>query len=159
MSYLWHVTLDTGDVRQSPRSEVGDEVIPHLQSMLGTGSAPIPGMPGLRWVPAAFWLGRGAAMLDAGGWGGTVVLPSVAAGPLRVVTMGVAPHALAAAATWDYVTLGLGADAEPKCLRPDPPWLGVALGPASVELDQQRLLALGDLERCLAWAWLESDRG
>lgn len=40
---------------------------------------------------------------------------------------------------------------------PSVPWLGVILAPAIMELDAEKLMGLADLERCIAWAILETE--
>ncbi len=46
MNHLWHITLNTGDARKSPRSEVTDAavsaVLPHMHKALAGSLAEIP---------------------------------------------------------------------------------------------------------------------
>lgn len=142
LSGLHHLTLDTGDLRWSPRSEVADDVIAlmaaHIANARRRGPAPIPGQPGYTARARA----RGA------------VLGLTARGPSDQPLIGVvvAPgRQQALAATW-ALPAALAARVPPLA-PPDAPvclaWLlpGLATAPEAAHW-------LGDYERCVAWAWL-----
>lgn len=141
---LWHVTLTSGDVRWSPRTEVADTVIAEVAARIAAarrrGPAPIPGQPG--------YTARARAR------DGVLGL-TVRAGGEPIVGMVVAPS-LDAAREAEWWAMPPVSD-----LRPDPPPLpgpaAVCLAwllPAIVTLDREALGWLGDYERCVAWAWL-----
>lgn len=144
---LWHYTISTGHGCDSPRSEVGDDIIEIVSKWLAPGehALPHPGQYSLV-VPN----------VDEG-WFGTVF------GPQRrpLVSMLVASTPFELESIWpDFESLyysitdlpgfrscdfGLARKQErfPLCaalpilMRPDEMWVG-------------------DFERCMAWAWLES---
>lgn len=142
--YLQHVTLDTGHVRRSPRSEVRDDIV----AMLGD------------------WIGRMLAgeTVSAGDVG--IVLTAQARGRCLVVevaesrtldplaTIGIGAHSRCGSPLWRE----LHADARATATSPDrppvEPWVAARLRP---DLQQHLGLAdvIADLERCLAWAWIE----
>lgn len=141
-----HVTIATGHVRRSPRAEVGDDVIRAVAPALDEGGAlPVPGWSIVRGVAPA-----GAVL-----W--TVEVRGIAA-----VTVGVVEHDAAAAGLWALLVdrqRRLGGEGTVRAARPElAPWLAVALHAEAVLLAPEDLYALADLERCLAWAWLERGR-
>ncbi len=72
-----------------------------------------------------------------------------------LVTLGVAKSSRQSAVLWPLMngpTMPV-VKAHTKC--PDAPWLAVAIWPTIV-MHSEALEWLGDLERCIAWAWMES---
>lgn len=134
--HLYHVTIETGHTRESPRSEVSPETIAALLPLLGGG--PLPGCPGWR------------VTRDDWSW----TLETERGSP--IVTWGVARHPAEGAALWRHLeALSAGPIAEPPSRYP---WLGVVLREMAPRLTRDELLMLADIERCVAWAWLESSR-
>jgi hypothetical protein len=132
-----HLTLLSGHVRESPRSEVSDDVIATLAHLLATGTHDVPGFAGYKLQVTI----DGSALLA------TVRGRSNA--PL--VTVGVAPDEESIAAL-----RGLYGD-RMKAVRGAPAC--VADLHDSAVLDPDALGWIGDLERCIAWAWIEHRRG
>lgn len=138
MSYLHHVTIETGHVRRSPASEVEagtrQMLLPILRQALNGGQPTIPGV-------GPYTLSGDARGGRASTW--TVCGPH---GPL--VTFAVCSGGKGAR-EWDNLA-GAGD-------QPPHPWCavrvedGLARDPSTAEW-------IGDLERCVAWTWLEDMR-
>ena len=148
-AYLIHVSLDTGHVHRSRREEAGDDAVERVANILEAALA----QPG-EW--------RG---FDAPGSGvslrataqGAALLTTVAAtadGPMPLVTFGVARNGRSAAALWPRLLAARGPTSAPRIERPQAPWLAVVTHPALV-LRVDAVTWLGDLERLVAWAWVE----
>ena len=141
---LWHVTLTSGDVRWSPRTEVADHVIgevaAHIAAARRRGPAPIPGQPG--------YTARARAR------DGLLGL-TVRAGIAPIVGILVSPS-LEAAQEADAWAMPPVSDLRPAIpsLPTAAPVCLVWLLPEVVWLDREALAWLGDYERCAAWAWL-----
>lgn len=56
---LAHLTLATGHLRMSPRSEVADATLTALAPLLAAGEGDVPGMPGMYVVLRRSHRGRG----------------------------------------------------------------------------------------------------
>ena len=114
-----HITKETGHVRQSPRSEVADEVVAYLTPLLREAlTGETVNLTGSAWHLAAR---EYAGSLQAELWYG------VADGPAHIVqTVDGSP---------------------PRCVVEVAGLLALGDPAASHEA--------GDLERCLAWTWLE----
>lgn len=134
---LAHYTVTTGHLRQSPRSEVSDDVIAALLPLLVPGEHPMPAPPGYRLRVTLAGTALAATVLTSGG------------APLATVYACADQPALDAAlhAVREQLT-----DREPALL---PPAALVVLHP-TIALDPGASDWLGDFERCLAWAWIGS---
>lgn len=136
---LQHVTLTTGDVRRSWRSEVHDGVVDTLRPLVARAVAGeavlLPGPHSLTLTAEA----RGRSLLA-----------TIHGAGAALVRMGVADRSTAGAGLWRHLT----GDTLP---RPRTPWCAATLEPGLVlHPDMVQVAALlGDLERCLAWAWIE----
>jgi len=155
--YIAHVTLTTGHVRRSPRSEVDPGILEwcrgHLLLAIEGERAAIPGTPVQCWLTAA----AEARCLTASVWART------AGDDARLITIGVALHSRCGARLWEalhaHAALPLATDAGQQ---PGPPWVAARLEPGLLGIDdgqvQPIMSMMGDYERCLAWAWLEHRR-
>lgn len=148
-AYLWHITLETGHSRRSPRAEVDDEVVAVMAAFvvraLNSGAvAPMPGP-----------LGYGARVSGEGG----VLMVTIARLPLvPLVTFGVATRSRHSARLWRLLHDGAASPLRTdRADVPSPPWLGVRLEPGILS-DPTALSWLADAERCIAWAWIERGR-
>ena len=146
---LRHVTLNTGHVRISPRADVPGWVIDQLAPTIRAGGGNI-GVPG--WRFAFNHRTDGAAVWQIG--------PDDHASDAWVVCAMCWSLSLSGWA-WrnlmDLVrALGLPGDASPIT---DVPWLAVVMLPGCDNLSADDLAALGDAERCIAWAILDSEAG
>lgn len=151
--YIEHVTLTTGHVRRSLRHEVLPETIAVIGKLIGritsgaaSEAAPIPGCPGYSVVGRA-----GGRCLVATIW---------ADGPPAAVicTIGVADHPRCGAPVWralhKYGDFPVLTDVN---RQPAVPWCAAALE-RGIEGHIDAAGWLGDFERSLAWAWVQSTR-
>lgn len=146
---LAHVTLTSGDVRHSPRREVTDQIVtllaPLLARVLAGATVDVPYVEG-EYVLSGASDGDCCAL---------TVEPSV--GPL-VATIGIAAGEAGAAALWQQLHV-YAPDASPLATRaeapPPAPWCAARLDRGAVT-HPEALVWLGDLERCLAWTYLEA---
>lgn len=144
-----HVTLTTGDVRQTPRSEVSRQAIQVAADMIRRGQGP-------DMVP----MGIGPYSLSCRADGRCLVATVWTDGPPSVVicTIGVALHSRCGAVVWqalhDYGTAPVVTDRDHQ---PPTPWVAAALEGAALTdpAHREALTWLGDFARCLAWAWHE----
>lgn len=138
---MQHITLLTGHTRWSPREEVADDLMRLLVDHLALGlreRAPIPGQPAYVMHATA----------DDGALVATVSMADGGVPVLSILTIP-ATHdapAILRAVRWTLTDL------------PTPgPWCLVQIYPAGVlAMDPRDMDWIGDYERCLAWAWLES---
>lgn len=128
---LDHYTITTGDLRRSPRREVSDEAVAVCAALLVGPPSRIPGL-GLLLRPTR----RISDELRAEVWSdelvATIWVCRDRAALRRVLRETGAPAADISA---------------PACL--------VRIETGALALQRDTLGALGDFERCLAWAWLE----
>ena len=156
-AYIHHVTLNTGHNRRSPRAEVSDATLalmsPWLQSMVETGARlPLPAASLSHYSATAMYL--------AGALVATIYAPRGPHTPGKphdgdaepMVTIGVAQRSRQGADLWGLMLATFGA--APGCQRPAEPWCAVALLPAMIAHGAAVVDLLGDLERCIAWAWI-----
>ncbi len=150
--YIEHLTIDTGDQRRSHRTEVTDEAVTMLRPLLERVAA------GERVeVPGSWWprldlhgaVGRNRALLVTVS---AVEPPAGVPDPGRrvpLVSVGVAPTSRAADEVWHGMTRRHRDERTPSA-----PWCAVRIHP-TLALYPVAASWLGDLERCIAWAWIE----
>lgn len=154
-----HYTLNTGDSRQSPRSEVADDVIDRMRPLLA------PGVHSLAALSATFAGYQVRVPRTPAGYVATVMY----GGTVPLVTMAVADTPEAEQTVWPeiermYLMITdramAGADFEAPRMPRSLPWLAVVILSAAAGIDwlAAGIDWLGDFERCLAWAWLERDQ-
>lgn len=154
--YIWHLTLQTGHSRQSWRHEIEPGALASTAALLdaaltaerqadATGTddpgTPLP-IPGYRMCTTD---------------GGRCLMVSVHHddGAL-LATYGVADHARCGAKVWRLLT-EIPAPMPHTPERPQTPWCVVRLH-RGLERHVDAAHWLGDMERCIAWAWLERQR-
>lgn len=157
--YIAHVTLSTGHIRRSPRSEVGDDalavLVPWLVSARAAGSIPTP-LPGEAFAgfTAKILVEHGALVCTVYGpaskFLGLAGMPEAQDG-VPLVTFGVAQRSRHSKALW--AALIAVSDVRPKCDMPEAPWCGVVLHPTLPAFPDASEW-MGDFERCVAWAWI-----
>lgn len=143
MNRLQHVTLTTGHLASTDRSEVAEEVMAALALWLARALAvkkpvalPTPAlMPNLATALAA---------------GGDLVVTVYAAPDEPLVSVGCT--AVASAQLWDLMVSSFGAVAGLR--EPDAPWCAVALHPHLIR-HPEAASWLADFERSIAWVWID----
>ncbi len=150
---LLHYTLNSGDTRVSPRSEVSDQAMQCLRTIVDQGGE-IPGTSGMTLTVTRYSAG---AMFMI--WHG-----------LPIINAALACTDEAERELWpalfstyrdifgDPPQLGNQPAARPDRL----PWLGIIMLPPLFEPTPAAMMALsilGDLERCIAWTYYESEFG
>lgn len=147
--YIRHVTLTTGHVRDSWRHEISDEALRACQSLITQITAAEGALAKIPGV-GEYWLSGVAS-------GGCLVC-TVWSGPPSVVisTIGVAAHSRCGSRLWHELhrwgETPVVTDPE-RC--PPEPWVAAALD-RGIAHHLEAARWLGDFERCLAWAWIES---
>jgi hypothetical protein len=157
--YLHHVTMTTGHVRRSVRAEISAEALAVCRELLDTvragrpldTGAPIPGLLHPSGQPYHLVLADDPSSR-------CLLLAVTAARGQRLVTLGLAGHSRCGARLWRALhtyarewALPVATDAG-RC--PPEPWAAALLDADSPQ-HLAVLPALGDLERCLGWAWFE----
>jgi hypothetical protein len=143
MTVLHHLTLTSGHLRASPRSEVGDDILTLLRPIVQLGSGVISGLHVeiTDRSPIVYTLGWDSA--DSPWVRCVLCIEDVSHQQLTW------QHARALAQlTGCVVTVP----------EPPQPWLAVILLPHALPGDAERWRMLGDAERCVAWALIEADR-
>jgi hypothetical protein len=160
--YIRHLTLDTCDQRDSYRSEVAESVIamlrPMLDRMVAGEVAQVPGdVQPACWMTARVVRGRGLLVtvsnvdhLPVYRLGQVMPVGTTRILGTPLLTFGVAPDSLASATLWRE---WIGAERDDR--TPTPPWCVVQLMPGLAGIPAAAEW-LGDLERCVAWAWIDS---
>lgn len=137
-----HLTLNTGHSRVSPRSEVSDETIAALRPVVTAGRGLIPG-------PAGYVLQRTRVRTCEL----FIVARLVEGGDTVPLVAGViAKNAMDLIGAWRLACEVGNADI---AMPLSAPWLAVYMYP-TVASDPESLGWLGDLERCIAWAIMET---
>lgn len=158
--YIHHVTLTTGHTRRSWRHEVSLEAITLAADLIE--SAMDQRLRGKTIIPALV----PQCHLSATAEGRCLIMtmwgPSTGDGfAVPLVTLGVATHARCGAKLWpmlhDHATVPVQTR---RAERAPEPWCAVRIEPgAALYAPPHPLLpAVAELERCLAWAWIERVR-
>lgn len=151
MDTLYHLTINSGHARPSPRAEVGDATIAMLAPLIAAGGGRLPG-------PFAAYA---VTLVRVEGEPDSATFTVERDGRLPLVTCFVFWGAGDGARFWAVVGTRLGqiaASMRPGAMptrlprRPSAsPWLAVLLWPTA-DQDRDALAWLGDFERSLAWA-------
>ena len=154
--HIHHITINTGHCNRSRRADVDDAtlavLVPWLDAAVAAGTAqPLP--------VAALSHYSAVALTDGGGLICTIYAPSGPHLPGRpshdagtpLVTLGVAQRSRQGGDLWAQLVANFGAKTGLK--KPAEPWCAVALH-AGLSAYEDATQWLGDLERCIAWAWI-----
>jgi len=136
--------MNTGHERQSPRHEVGDEVIDLLRPIIQRGAGEISDTRwGIRMVEGAAPGSCGFTLHYDGSW---------------IVSCYMAWSKEGANAMWPIAkhTAGLHVVGQPYTRPAAPPWIAVVMMPKAFSSGIEALMEAGDLERCVAWTVLET---
>lgn len=149
---MLHYTLNTGHRRVSPRSEVGDEIIPIMDRLLVAGTHSVPGTLGSRGYTIRVTLIEGA------------LLVTVSHGERPLATWGVAADDAAADSLWPEVERAYLSITELPGIRaadfaaPQRPQTTPWIATMTILAEPVEAAWLADFERCLAWAWVEKQK-
>lgn len=140
---LYHLTVNTGHVALTQRSDVANDVIEIMQSLLPSEHRP----EGYHWTklpgPVEWWLRTDPT--PTSGWALFVISPRPDSdspfGYARCVGVWDESKSIEA---WDHVWGG------PEAV-PTVPWLAIVLGDHAADLPLDAISMLGDLERCVFW--------
>jgi hypothetical protein len=146
---LAHLTINTNDLRTSPRAEVSAQAIAALAPWTRATRNKAELLPGGLHLAARAHRDDSAGLAQLDVWSGPAA--QVAQAVIVWTPEGEAK-------VWPRIVdqsrrMGIIAA---QLRKPDSvPWLAVALTPAAALLSADTLMALADLERCWAWAVLE----
>ena len=155
-----HITLTTGGVRMSPRSEVEEDTIRRIVAAMRAGGKTKP--DGL--LPA----NTDNVQVRAGGklWAGwSVRVQPLGPGAWRydlaqqdttVVACWLCAEKATSDEIWEQAIEHSTLDEHAVVARPrGVPWLAVTLLPSALLMSAEQIGMAGDAERCIAWAILE----
>lgn len=154
--HINHVTLSTGHIAKTERSDVLPEITQLLAEWLSetTNTGALHALP----VPSLSHFGAQVLVQN----GALLVTVSAPTGPhqqgkphkgqtIPLITMGVAQDAQQANELWLSMKKAFGAAQGLE--MPETPWLVVAVHPG-IAIYRGPVEWLGDFERCIAWAWI-----
>lgn len=144
--YIQHITIQTGHVRRSWRHEIDPAILEQVGAILADalrGDRQIPGDPPGCILRA---MRSGRCLLAS------VRSPEESGARIPLVTFGVAAHSRCGASLWRLLTeVPVRVSSDP-C--PEEPWCAVRLE-AGLAVYPAAAHWLGDMERCIAWAWMD----
>jgi hypothetical protein len=152
--HINHITLSTGHCCRSIRPEVDDDTIALLHPWLIAAIASVEIMP----LPVPELSHYGARVIKQVGLVVTIYAPR---GPhtkgqphpgehVPIVTLGIAQRSREAKELWDSFAAHFGPT---RAAMPTTPYCMVALH-QNIMAFPDAIAWLGDLERCIAWAWI-----
>ena len=134
-----HITLTTGGVRMSPRSEVEEDKIRRIVAAMRAGGKLWAG-----WSVRVQPLGPGAWRYD------------LAQQDTTVVACWLCAEKATSDEIWEQAIEHSTLDEHAVVARPrGVPWLAVTLLPSALLMSAEQIGMAGDAERCIAWAILE----
>jgi hypothetical protein len=141
MRFIRHITITTGNSRDSFAGEVSQEALDacrHIVTHLSKTRQPVPGLPDYE--------------INGARWGRSMVA-TIWRGDAPLVTLGVAVHSRDGAQLWRtlHTQAELPVETSPDNCPPEP-WVAVLLH-VGLALYPDAADWLGDFERCLAWAF------
>ncbi len=158
--YIWHITLQTGQTRKSWRHEIDPAVLPIVGEILEAALAAGAQEPTIAEMDAhPLGIIRTAPLpvrgynMSATAEGRCLVATVYAGGDDPLLSFGVAAHARCGAGLWRCLT-EIPEPLNPMPDRPQTPWCAAKLLPG-IRMHPHAAAWLGDLQRCMAWAWLE----
>lgn len=164
MASLYHLTLNTGDVVRSTRGDVDQAVIDHLLPLIDNEEGAFRGLDMEFDLYRPRDLQNNKAPVD----GGAIFrIGPDAKSPLPYVICFACWKPDMAGETWEQcrqtyeefkpmlkaVKLWKPMDRD----HPPVPWLAVIILPSIIVVDPDRILMMGDMERCLFWALAEGN--
>jgi len=154
-NFINHITLSTGHCRPSPRAEVDDETLailgPWLDQARKSGNIePLPVAP-LSHYGAMVIKDVGLVVTIYGPRGPHTPGQSHSGEWLPLVTLGIAQRSRESGDLWASLLAHLGG--KTGIMAPTPPWVAVSIHD-TIASYPEALQWIGDLERCIAWAWI-----
>lgn len=153
--FLWHVTLNTGHVCKSFRHEVSDEAVAYCRDLIESvlrddlSRHPIRGFPQDSDGVSLYRMTATASARN--------LLATIWREEDRIVTLGIGTHSRGGASLWKLMVETARTPVAPTVMRcPPEPWVAARPEPGCVQCTREVLMMLGDLEKCLGHAWLES---
>jgi len=156
LMYLNHITLSTGHIARTQRSDVAPQATKllagWLPSIVDSGQIhPLPVQP-LSHFGAQAFVQDGALVVTACAPVGPHTQGKPHGGQtMPLVTFGVATRSRQGGALWSMLTCAF--DTANGLKQPDTPFCAVAIHP-SIANYTGPVEWLGDFERCVAWAWI-----
>lgn len=143
---LSHLTMTSGHINLSPRSDVCDEAIALLTPIIRAGGGKVPIDDG------------NIAIAIARAKDGATIQILCDAIPCILCALAWRPDT--SSQWWDKLLeiARLSDVIAPVLRQPPAPWLGVIILPTCVLLTREQMQMMGDLERCIAWTILEQQR-
>ena len=160
--FVRHITLTTGHVRDSLPDEVPNDtrarLLPLIERALTGEHTPVPSPD----VPITLTGGAHGRCVSLTVWGpplSRIAFPDAdESAPSPIVEVGIAPHSRCGAVLWRALhdtAARLNIEVRTDIARcPPEPWVAALLYPG-ISVYPEAAHWLGDLERCLAWAWVE----
>lgn len=162
MKLLYHLTLNTGDVTQTPRSEVDQRVIDYLLPLIDNEAGKFEA------INIGFDLWRPLTDDDKPMDGAAVFqlapYPEQPSGITYVIAVACWKQEMSEGSwerlreiyrEWEVILKALKFWKPMPDAAPPVPWLTVIPLPTITMIDPDRLMMLGDMERCLFWALAE----
>lgn len=158
--FIAHLTLNTGDVRQSPRAEVPDSVIELLRPLVQHGGGPIPNT---QWHCFMSFTDGGSCFDIRLNPDHQALMCGVAWTPQGSDEVWRGIEDLYHKTTESMLRAGCRLPESELAMPEQPstlPWLGVVLLPGIyLATASSDLFWMADFERCLAWTLIESAKG
>lgn len=164
MTYLYHITLTTGHTRRSYRSEVGPGIAetlrPLIERALTGARVPLPAGEPVCTITGGVE-GRCISLSVSGPPLSGLAFPGADEDlPVPIAEVGISPRSTCAGRVWRALhdlAYRFGIDVATDRDNPPPaPWVGALLMPG-IAVYPETADWLGDLERCLGWAWVDRD--
>lgn len=156
MQYINHITLNTGHIARTNRTDVAPAVTALLAEWLpatiNSGKAHALPVAELSHFAAQVFVQDGALVVTVSAPVGPHQQGKPFAGQtMPLVTFGVATRSRQGAPLWGMLVKSFGLATGLK--QPDTPYCAVAVHP-SIAVYKGPVDWVGDFERCMAWAWI-----
>lgn len=154
-NFINHITLSTGHCRRSPRTEVDDATLallhPWLERTRTSGNIePLPVAP-LSHFGARVIKETGLVVTIYGPRGPHIPGRPHSGDFVPIATLGIAQRSRESEALW--TSLRSHFCCKPGLTAPSTPWVAVSIHD-NIAAYFDALQWIGDLERCIAWAWI-----
>lgn len=152
---LNHITLTTGHIRRSPRSEVAEQVIHDIRAWLDEMLEHQGQRRPMLYVGDE---GYTATIVADIGLSCTIYAPDSGGQAVPLATFSIArPSDANADEIWSILTENFPTQSGLR--QPATPWCAVAINMNGLALHPDANEWIGDFERCLAWAWIPDPQG